>query len=212
MSADVTSLARRSPRPQLRSESRRANLLTALENELRHHTLAEVSISAVTRGAGLGRSAFYFYFPSKHAAVADLLSGVYDELSDLASDLLLGRGVPRDNFADALRHTVAIWRQHRLLFCAMLDAVAADPGVAKVWTRWIAMFEDVVVRVADEQAWPIVIPSEIGLRRTVTGLLAMNTSVLEAHVRSDGDHAEARLVGDLLVHVWTSALFGQEHS
>jgi len=208
VSAEVTSLVRRSPRPQARSENRRAALLAALEGELQRHTLANVSVSAVTRRAGLGRSAFYFYFPSKHAAVAELLAGVYDELGELGSDLLLGRGAPRDTLAAALRHTVSTWRQHRLLFCAMLDAVAADQDVADVWARWIRLFEDLVLRVAREQAWSVTVPGEVGLRPTIAALLAMNTSVLEGHIRADGDLADARRVGDLLAYVWTTTLFG----
>lgn len=210
MSADLVSLARVSPRPQARGQNRRAALLAALEAELHQHSLVDVSIGAVTRRAGLGRSAFYFYFPSKHAAVAELLAGVYDELRDLGEDFVLGRGAPRNTLAAALHHTVSIWAKHRVLFCAMLDSVAADKDVAEVWAQWIQSFEEEILRIAAEQSWDLAIPAEIGLRDAVSALLAMNTDVLEPFVRAGGGDAGARRVGELIAYIWTNSLFGSE--
>lgn len=137
-------LARRvSERPQARSEDRRRRILRGLEHQLQRHSLADVSISAVTRQAGLGRSAFYFYFPNKNAAVAELLVDVYDELVVLATNLLEGHGEPQESLREALGHTVSVWRRHARLLAAMLDACAADAEVATVWRGWITRFEDV---------------------------------------------------------------------
>lgn len=191
-------------------KNRRSTLLVALEHELRRQTLADISITAVTRRAGLGRSAFYFYFPSKYAAVTELLEGVYDELVAMASDLVNGHGSPRANLTSALGHTVVTWRRHRVLFRAMADAVAADPEARAVWDGWIQLFEDFMVRAASEQHWPIVLPAGVELRPTVSALLGMNQHVLNSHVRSIVDGEGPDDVTALMAHVWTTTLFGAE--
>ncbi|MGB0190940.1 MAG: TetR family transcriptional regulator, partial [Nocardioides sp.] len=54
-------------------DQRRAALLESLDTLL----LDEINIADISRRAGLTRSAFYFYFESKHLAVAALMEQVY---------------------------------------------------------------------------------------------------------------------------------------
>lgn len=211
MLTEMAMVSRQVPlRAAARPTNRRSALLAALEHELGRRTLAEISITAVTRRAGLGRSAFYFYFPSKYAAVTELLEGVYDELVAMASDLVNGVGSPRASLTSALGDTVAIWHRHRILFCAMVDAVAADPEARTVWKSWMQMFEDFMVRAASEQQWPIALPAGVDLRATVSALLDMNQHVLGADVRAVTDAEGGEGATALMTHVWTTTLFGPE--
>lgn len=187
---------------------RRAALLAALEDELERRALADVSLSAVARRAGLARSTFYFYFESKNAAVVELLSGVYDDLIALGADLIEGVGAPREALAVAIGHAVATWRRHRPLFCALLDAARVDPKVREVWEGWTSSFEDLLVGAASERRWPLVLPAGVGIRATFEALNATNIAMLERHVRADADETAAEELTTLLAHLWTTTLFG----
>ena len=72
LALDRQALVRQPQHRQARGEHRRAALLHALEAQLQERALADISVASITREAGVARSAFYFYFPSKNAAVAEL--------------------------------------------------------------------------------------------------------------------------------------------
>lgn len=197
----------------MQSRERRADLLRALEQQLRHASLADVSISGVARAAGVGRSAFYFYFPNKYEAVAALLVDIHDDLVRRTDHLLHGVGDPTDNLAEALRHTAVVWRQHATLFRAMLTAGRADDHVRTILTDWVRLFEDTIVEIARDQFWPLARTSDVALRDVVAALLAMNVQLLgdlvetAAHTDpADSDH-EVERIAALMAHIWTRTLF-----
>ena len=70
-----------------KSDLRRNAILESLDHHLREVGLDGINIADVTRRAGVTRSAFYFYFENKAAAVAALLEPMYDD-GFLASDIL----------------------------------------------------------------------------------------------------------------------------
>ena len=123
-----------SRRPEPRGEVRRAALLSALEELVRERPLADIGISEIAGAAGLKRSAFYFYFPSKEAAATELLHGVHDKMFTDARAWLEGSGDPRDSLAAAVGGAVTHWRAHRHLFLAVLDARDRDPAVRRSGT------------------------------------------------------------------------------
>src|SRR5690606_7999010 len=59
-----------------RADARRTALLHALDDLLREAVLDDIKIADISSRAGVTRSAFYFYFDSKAAAVAALMSEV----------------------------------------------------------------------------------------------------------------------------------------
>lgn len=58
-----------------RGDHARAAILTALRALLERDPISEISVQAITRQAGVTRTAFYFYFDSKYSALAELLHG-----------------------------------------------------------------------------------------------------------------------------------------
>ncbi|MGX9673643.1 TetR/AcrR family transcriptional regulator [Mycobacterium sp. HM-7] len=62
-------------RPTNRGDHARTAILTALRVLLDQNPISEVSVQAITRQAGVTRTAFYFYFESKYSALAELLHG-----------------------------------------------------------------------------------------------------------------------------------------
>lgn len=58
-----------------RGDHARTAILTALRELLDRNPISELSVQAITRQAGVTRTAFYFYFESKYSALAELLHG-----------------------------------------------------------------------------------------------------------------------------------------
>jgi AcrR family transcriptional regulator len=126
-----------------RADERRAALLGALEELLAARSLSEIGIADMTTAAGLTRSAFYFYFPTKAAAVAALLADFYEEMQQAAADWYEGgTGTPLERLRTGFQASAELWRARAGLLVAMLDAIGTDPEVRDVWNTWIGGFVD----------------------------------------------------------------------
>lgn len=149
----VRSRPRYVPGPR-RGDQRRAALLGALDELLATRSLGEIGIAEITRAAGVSRSAFYFYFPTKAAAVAALLSDFYDEMQQAAVGWYEGGpGTPLQRLRKGFIATIALWHERAALLVAMLDAIGADPEVREVWGSWIDGFIDrIASRISEERA------------------------------------------------------------
>ena len=112
-----------------KSDLRRNAILESLDHHLREVGLDGINIADVTRRAGVTRSAFYFYFENKAAAVAALLEPMYDD-GFLASDILTATTrPPRDRIRAMLEALLDTVDQHRYLLEAMLEARATNPAI-----------------------------------------------------------------------------------
>lgn len=65
-----------------KGDEREAGILDALSSLLADHSMGEVSIDDITKAAGISRTTFYFYFPSKPAVLAALLERVGESFAD----------------------------------------------------------------------------------------------------------------------------------
>lgn len=116
-----------------KSDLRRVAILESLDHHLREAGFDALNIADVTRRAGVTRSAFYFYFENKAAAVAALLEPMYDD-GFLASDILTDPAQPRvDRIRAMLTALLDTVDQHRYLLQAMLEARASSPAIREVW-------------------------------------------------------------------------------
>jgi AcrR family transcriptional regulator len=118
------------PRP---SDERRNQLLAALDTLLDDAPLAEINVADITKRAGLGRSAFYFYFESKAVAVAEMLGDFYVRIMNLNEWFTNHDGDPLPQLERGFRANVAGWRDKSKMLVAMLDAVGTAPSVREVW-------------------------------------------------------------------------------
>jgi AcrR family transcriptional regulator len=162
-----------------------------------------VSIATVADEAGLGRSAFYFYFRGKHEAVTHLLSDIFVDQVTQVSAVIEAAGDPRDNLSKSLALVVESWCTQRTLFLAMLDARDADPATRTVWDAWLRRYEDFTANYIDDHRRS---PGQDS-RDLAHCLISLNERVLERHLRAGGDDTAAALHASL-VHIWTATIFG----
>ena len=116
-----------------KSDLRRSAILESLDHHLRESGFDGLNIADVTRRAGVTRSAFYFYFENKAAAVAALLEPMYDD-GFMAGDILTDTArPPRLRIRAMLEALFDTVDQHRYLLQAMLESRATSAAIREVW-------------------------------------------------------------------------------
>jgi AcrR family transcriptional regulator len=192
-----------------KGDERRAALLAALDHHLLEGdgALDSINIADISRRAGVTRSAFYFYFESKAAAVAALSEEMYDA-SLAAAAHLAADGTPADNIEAVIRTLFGAWEKHQHLYRAMLDARSTSPAVRQMWESDRASF---VAPVAS------IITSERDAGRALAGadaealasvLLELNDRMLE-RLALGGDVPRETLV-ETVVSIWLRSIYGTD--
>ena len=86
-------------RPPQKGDQRRSALLQSLDHHLQEGSFDSINIADISRRAGVTRSAFYFYFENKAAAVAALMEELYDEVFAISRLLTSSEGTPETRIA-----------------------------------------------------------------------------------------------------------------
>lgn len=118
-----------------RSDQRRTAILEALNEHLQKTGFDALNIAEVARQAGVGRSAFYFYFENKAAAVAALVEPMYDALFAANNILADATRPPRDRVHDTIEAVLRTAEDHRYLVQAMLEARGSSGAVRDMWDQ-----------------------------------------------------------------------------
>jgi TetR/AcrR family transcriptional regulator, ethionamide resistance regulator len=131
---------------QSRQESRQ-RIVAATTELVRRRAYAELSVDAVMREAGLGRTIFYRHFDD----LADLLMRVsreaVEELFQAQSSFVAAR--PGDATAAvrrALEAAIAVYQRHGPLLRCVAEAAAGDEQIAQGYAAMRARFDDFAER------------------------------------------------------------------
>nr|WP_258562735.1 TetR/AcrR family transcriptional regulator [Nocardioides sp. MAH-18] len=169
-------------------------------------TLDSINIADISRGAGVTRSAFYFYFENKAAAVAALHDEMYAEGFD-AAGVLGGDGSVRDRIDSAIRAIITGWGHRTHVYAAILDARATSPAVRDQWEDYQQSYVDVVADLVEAERAAGAAPPGPDAREIALALLDLNDRTLERVVRApEGFDAAAHL--EAVVHVWLTSIYG----
>ncbi|AKS36507.1 TetR family transcriptional regulator [Mycolicibacterium goodii] len=162
-----------------RSDRRRTAILDALDEHLQKTGFDALNIAEVARQAGVGRSAFYFYFENKAAAVAALLEPMHDALL-AANNVLadLGRP-PRERIRDTLDAVLQTAEDHRYLFQAMLEARGTSGAVRDIWDAARESFVPTVSEVITAERESGRAPGGVDAQVLASLLLEFNDRLLE---------------------------------
>ncbi|ANE81488.1 TetR family transcriptional regulator [Mycobacterium adipatum] len=120
-------------RPALRSDERREAILDALDGWLQESSLDAVNVAEITAQAGVTRSAFYFYFENKAAAVAALIERLVAEVFVVSDEFTTGSGDPRERVYAMLEGLFDSADRYRHVFSAMLEARGSSAAVRQIW-------------------------------------------------------------------------------
>jgi len=197
------------PGASARGQRRRAELLQALSELLEERPLADIQIDDVARLAGITRSGFYFYFPTKAAAVAALVDDLLASMLTLAVDWY-----ERDDedHADRVRTSmtavVGFWREHAALITAMFDASATDAVAAEIWESFLDRLKTRSTARIERDRKLGLAPDGVPADALAAVLIDATAHAMARDVRAirAGDGPVAHTT-DALVHTWDAAVY-----
>lgn len=126
-----------------RGDHARAAILTALRALLEQDPISEISVQAITRQAGVTRTAFYFYFDSKYSALAELLHG---RISAAMLDRSFALRMPEESIRTLIARVITGIRGALAaddpVWASCLASAGYEPEIAEI----VADVEDAVTR------------------------------------------------------------------
>jgi TetR/AcrR family transcriptional regulator, ethionamide resistance regulator len=177
------------------------------EELLETRPLSQISVDALARGAGLSRSAFYFYFPSKDALVLALLEGLVQEAGGALDEVLERAGLGRESWREGIAVFYEIFGAHRAVIQAAVELSASNEEAQSLWAQieagWVGQ---VAERIGQERESGRA-PAGVSARDLATALVQMNERALRSVFTGVEPAIAEREVIDVLAHVWVSAIY-----
>ncbi len=189
-------------------DEREQAILRTAEQLLAARSLAEISVDDLAQGAGLSRSAFYFYFASKDAVVLTLVDRMVEQTAgvhDVALQML--DSDPADAWRSGIESFYATFGAHRPVIRAVTELSATNEEARALWSQvmqgWVEQVA-VLIDAAPAQERRRAVSS----RDLATALVQMNERVLHAIFVEESPAVSEQAVIDTLTHVWVSAIYG----
>ncbi|MGB5372997.1 MAG: TetR/AcrR family transcriptional regulator [Polyangiales bacterium] len=191
-----------------RTDQRQTALTEAFEKLLQEGVgLHALTIEAIAQRAGMSRSAFYFYFESKHDLLRAAVREVLQDMMFAANTFFDGTlGDPAEELGIGVRNVAMTWRKHDVVMRALVEGSASDPDLRQFLEEFVESFvQPVAARVSE-----VLDDGETDSAKRISciaqGLLWMNErSFYNATVKGFGDEQWEALV-DALSIIWRRAL------
>jgi AcrR family transcriptional regulator len=131
-------------RQPTRGDRREQALLDAMEELLAEVPLPSLSVDRIASKAGVGRTAFYFYFASKEAALRTLMERSLASIWQAGDEWFFGDERPRETLERTFDGLVRTWVEHSHLIGAVIDAASYDDELMAFWRGQMDEFIDAV--------------------------------------------------------------------
>lgn len=193
-------------RPLPRSDSRRDEILDALDRCLQESTFDAIGIAEICRRVGVTRSAFYFYFENKAAAVGALIERLMDDAFMVNDMFTMGAGSPQNQIYTMLDGLFDTWDRHRHLFRALLEARARSASVRDVWDGARGSLAESVAGMIRADRAAGIAPDGVDAAVLAAVLLEFNDRLLE-RLTLGGSLTRKQLM-DGAAAVWLATVYG----
>ena len=176
-----------------KGDEREALILDAVRTLLAQKSMAAVTIDDITQAAGISRTSFYFYFPSKHAVLTRLMEEIGDSFVQ-THDWLGTDGQSRESLRAQLVGAEAIWRSNRPIMACSLQGYGEtyEPLVEFVDRIQQRFITGLAAKIERDRAAGLA-PSGIG----ATTLAGLVESVREARLAQLAERPEAEVAEGL---------------
>jgi AcrR family transcriptional regulator len=200
-------VARRDDPQQTESELRE-RILHALRELLNERTFDTLSVAEIIAAAGVSRASFYFYFPGKQAALAELVRRAVGAGHQAAEPWVRARASPPEALRSGIEAGAALWLENAAVLRAVVESWASDPQLRQLWLTQMATFTEATI--ARIEADP----------KTMARLDGVNVHALAASLTWTGERLyylaacgvppfdDRAVLVDTLTHIWMSALYG----
>ena len=169
-------------------------------------SFADLKIERIAAGAGISRTAFYFYFRDKRELLMRLCEDVTSALYEEADAWFSGDSMTRTEVHDALMRVATLYDDHGPLLRAITEVATYDEELAGFWRALLQRFADATSKriEAEQQAGRA---GEMEAVPTAFSLVWMTERTLYEHMVQRGGQDLEALV-DAMAGVWTRAVYG----
>ncbi len=202
----------RDPQGPTKGDERRTALLAALDDLLREVDSVEaINVADLSRRAGVTRSAFYFYFENKAAAVGALMEVIYNEAAEAGAWLTDVSRDPTERISQSISYLFTVTERHGHLYRAVLEARATNASIREMWEADRASFEVYVADMIDAERAVGRAPDGVDARALAAVLLDVNDRNMERRVV--GSCPDHDLHVAVVTSIWVRSIYGtQSHS
>lgn len=193
-------------RPPQRSDHRREAILDALDRWLQESNLDAINIAEISKQAGVTRSAFYFYFENKGAAVAALMERILEATFAVNDAFTTASDAPRTRIHAMLEGLFATCEGHRHLFKAMLEARGSNASVRDIWDDARESFVESVAAMIRADRSAGLAPAGTDAEVLASVLLEFNDRLLE-RLTLGGSLSRTQLMEGAAT-IWLNTIYG----
>jgi AcrR family transcriptional regulator len=193
-------------RPPQRSDQRRETILDALDSWLLESSLEAINIAEISKQAGVTRSAFYFYFENKGAAVAALMERMIEDTFVVNDAFTSAADPPQRRIYAMLDGLFSTCERHRHLFKAMLEARGSNASVRDIWDGARESFVDSIADMIRHDRAAGRAPDGLDAEVMASVLLELNDRLLE-RLTLGGPLSREQLM-DGAAAIWLSTIYG----
>ncbi|MGV0625624.1 TetR/AcrR family transcriptional regulator [Mycolicibacter minnesotensis] len=197
--------------PLRRGDKQRQAIVQAVRELLEEKPFAELSVSTISDRAGVARSGFYFYFDSKYAVLAHILTEASQELEEL-THYFAPRGSDESPAAFAERmvgSAAAVYAHNDPVMSACNLARNSDAEIRELLDAQIdAVVDQIVAVVNDEIAAGTANPISDDIPALVRTLGVTTAYMLSGDSAYLGPGGEVGRGVEVLEALWRTALWG----
>jgi TetR/AcrR family transcriptional regulator, ethionamide resistance regulator len=197
---------RRNVRPS--GDERERTIMSTAEQLLQSAPLSQVSVDEIAQGAGISRSAFYNYFPSKDACVLSLIDRMADQAEHARDEALReSSGEGPAGWRASIAGFYEIFGAHRAIIQAAAELSATNKEAREAHSRLVeGWIDNVTGRIEAERARGRA-PDNVDARALATALVQLNERAMKALFTGETASLSDSDAVDLLTHVWVSAIY-----
>ena len=188
----------------------RALILDATERLLAGQRFESLSVADILKAAAVSRGSFYFYFPNKHAVLAELVRRAVGGAREAAGVWTADDSdSPGAALRQGTREGARLWRAHAPVLRAIVENWQSDPELAGLWAQMMDGFAIAATeRILADRAAGRAPARDDDPRTLATALCWMSERASDlAAIGHPAFTDEGRLV-DALTEVWTAAVYG----
>ena len=192
-------------RKPTKAERTRAEILASALEFFWSRPFRELTINELMASTSAGRSAFYQYFSDLYELSETLLQGLEADILEVARPWLTGEGEPLPLLEESLSGLVSVCYDRGPILKAVSDSAVSDERMERVWSRFLATFDDAVsARIQQHQSLGLI--PHFDARPVAVALNRMDASLLiEAFGRRPRSKPEP--VFQAILRVWTCTLY-----
>lgn len=189
----------------------RTDILAASERLLDREPLHELSVADIIEEAGVSRATFYFYFSSKYAVIAGLLTQIMEDVYGVARPFIerADDESPYEALSTGITAAAGLWEAHRPAMRALSEHWPSDPELRELWLGIVERFTDALAAEVDRQRRQGFAPPGPNSRELIATLLwTAERCFYVAGLGADRSLNSEERAAEALYALWHGAIYG----